>query len=229
MIQIILSRTVRTCRATTHADLATLIEPVHSTYYCAKHGKVCKPLFTMLNWWKRYCDDTLQRLVTYNHLRTATYQYCISGDARKINILQEIKSTLPALGELLAQQKIRGIFSSPPYIGLIDYHEQHAYAYELFGFQRKDNCEIGAMAQGQGKEAKEAYVQSIADVLKNNKKFLVEDYHILLVANDKFNLYPSIVQRAGMRIVNQFRRPVLNRTEKDKSAYAESIFHIREA
>jgi len=47
VIQIIRSRTIRSCRATTHADLATLKEPVTTIYYCAKHGKVCKPLFSI--------------------------------------------------------------------------------------------------------------------------------------------------------------------------------------
>ena len=31
-----------------------------------------------------------------------------------------------------------------------------------------------------------------------------------------------------MQIVNQFKRPVLNRTEKDKGAYSEIIFHLKE-
>lgn len=30
-----------------------------------------------------------------------------------------------------------------------------------------------------------------------------------------------------MKIVNQFKRPVLNRTEKDKRAYSEIIFHLK--
>ena len=42
ILAIIFSRTVRSCRATTHADLATLKEPITTTYYCKKHGKVCK-------------------------------------------------------------------------------------------------------------------------------------------------------------------------------------------
>jgi hypothetical protein len=29
-----------------------------------------------------------------------------------------------------------------------------------------------------------------------------------------------------LRIVNRFKRPVLNRTERDKGAYAETIFHL---
>src|SRR5690606_8581010 len=47
IVSIILGRTIRSCRATTHADLATLIEPVTAPYYCHKHGKICKPLFSI--------------------------------------------------------------------------------------------------------------------------------------------------------------------------------------
>ena len=87
VIQIILSRTIRTCRATTHADLATLKEPVTSVYYCAKHGKMCKPLFSILSWWERYCQDTIQRLVQFDKLRTDTFQTCLTGDSRTIDII----------------------------------------------------------------------------------------------------------------------------------------------
>ncbi len=50
VVEVILSRTIRTCRATTHADLATLKEPITTTYYCRKHGKICKPLFSIVSW-----------------------------------------------------------------------------------------------------------------------------------------------------------------------------------
>lgn len=70
-------------------------------------------------------------------------------------------------------------------------------------------------------------MEGISSVLNNSKRFLVEDYDIFLVANDRNNLYPLIAEKAGMRIVNQFKRPVLNRTEKDKNAYSEIIFHLK--
>jgi hypothetical protein len=54
------------------------------------------------------------------------------------------------------------------------------------------------------------------------------DYEIFLVANDKYNLYPKISELAGMKIMNQFKRPVLNRTERDKSPYSEIIFRLKE-
>lgn len=227
VIQVILSRTIRSCRATTHADLGTLIEPVSATYYCAKHGKVCKPLFSILSWWERYSKDTVERLVKFDKLRTKTQQYCIVDDSRNVNIMTKLESEQPEFAETVRSKKIKGIFSSPPYVGLIDYHEQHAYAYELFGFHRQDDLEIGAMNKGQGKEARGSYVQGISDALTNSKKFLTDDYSVFLVANDKFNIYPVIAERSGMKIVNQFKRPVLNRTERDKAAYSETIFHLK--
>lgn len=227
VLTIILSRTIRSCRATTHADLATLVEPVTTTYYCAKHGKICKPLFSMVSWWERYCKDTIQRFSEFAKLRTHTFQYCLNGNSENINIFAELEKKYPAFYELTQNKKIKGIFSSPPYVGLIDYHEQHAYAYDLFNFERKDEQEIGAMFKKQTKQAQQNYATEIATVLNNSKKFLIQDYDIFLVANDKNNLYPQIAKMAGMQIVNQYKRPVLNRTEKDKGAYAEIIFHLK--
>jgi hypothetical protein len=228
IISVILSRTIRSCRATTHADLATLIEPVTTTYYCHKHGKMCKPLFSILKWWKTYSKDTVHRLQQFDTLRTNTFQLCLTGDSRTIDIYEQIKTNNPAFVQLFEKQKFKGIFSSPPYVGLIDYHEQHAYAYDLFGFERKDELEIGPLFKGQKKEAQLNYIQSISDVLNNCKRFLANDYDVFLVANDKYNMYPTIAENAGMKIVNQFHRPVLNRTEKDKTAYSETIFHLKE-
>lgn len=227
IISVILSRTIRSCRATTHADLATLLEPITATYYCGKHGKICKPLFSIVKWWESYSKDTVKRLVEFDKLRKSPYQLCLTGDSRTIDIFKELKKKKPEFAELAAKQKIKGIFSSPPYVGLIDYHEQHAYAYDLFGFERKDELEIGPLYKGQGREAKQSYIQGLSDVLNNAKQFLVDDYDIFLVANDKYNMYPTIAENAGMQIVNQYKRPVLNRTEKDKNAYAEIIFHLK--
>ncbi len=228
IVSLILSRTIRSCRATTHADLATLVDPVTSIYYCAKHGKICKPLFSILSWFERYSKNTIQRYKEFDKLRTNTNQYCITGDSRNIDILSVLELKSKPLFELAQNQKIKGIFSSPPYVGLIDYHEQHAYAYDLFGFKRNDSLEIGSLQDGQTKNAKEKYVKGIAEVLKNSKKYLANDFDIFLVANDKNNLYPKIAELSGLKIVNQFKRPVLNRTEKDKTAYSEIIFHLKE-
>jgi hypothetical protein len=227
ILMVVLSRTIRSCRATTHADLATLVEPVATTYYCAKHGKICKPLFSILSWWERYCKDTYTRFSNFAALRTDTFQICLNGNSETIDVVAELEKEHPKFAEAVKRQKIKGIFSSPPYVGLIDYHEQHAYAYDLFGFKRQDEQEIGAMFKKQSKQAQQDYANSIVNVLNNCKRFLADDFDVFLVANDKNNLYPQIAESAGLHIVNQYKRPVLNRTEKDKQAYAEIIFHIK--
>ena len=228
IISIILSRTIRSCRATTHADLATLLEPVTTTYYCHKHGKMCKPLFSILKWWETYTKDTIKRLQLFDNVRTNTFQYCLTGDSRTINIVDKLESINKDFADLVKSKKIKGIFSSPPYVGLIDYHEQHAYAYDLFGFKRNDELEIGPLFKGQKLEAQLSYIEGISDVLNNCKQYLADDYDVFLVANDKYNLYPTIAEKAGMKIVEQFKRPVLNRTEKNKKAYSEIIFHLKQ-
>lgn len=228
LLALVLSRTIRSCRATTHADLGTLKEPIATTYYCKKHGKICKPLFSILSWWQRYSLDTIQRVEQFNSLRSNTLQKCIVGDSRTINIVQELEEKYSKFGKLIKNNKIDGIFSSPPYVGLIDYHEQHAYAYDLFGFERNDALEIGPLYKGQGFEARKSYIKGISDVLNNCKQFLKQDYDVFLVANDKYGLYPQIAELSNMQIVNEYKRPVLNRVEKDRSAYAEIIFHMKE-
>ena len=228
-LMLILSRTIRSCRATTHADLGTLRKPVTTTYYCRKHGKVCKPLFSILGWWDRYCKDSVQRWIAFSKLKTNTFQHCITGDSRTIDIFKILRQVDSNFAETVQKQGIQGIFTSPPYVGLINYHEQHAYAYDLFGFKRLDALEIGPLFRGKGREARESYIHGVAEVFKNCKRFLTDDYDVFIVANDKFNMYPTIAEMAGMQIVNQHKRPVLNRTEKNRgAAYSETIFHLKQ-
>ena len=139
-------------------------------------------------------------------------------------MIDRLKEKAPQLSCLVENQKIAGIFSSPPYVGLIDYHEQHAYAYDLFDFARNDELKIGPLCKGQGVQAQKTYVQGVADVLSNCKPYLQADFDIFLVANDKYGLYPHIAEQANMKIVNCYNRPVLNRVEKGRSAYSEIIF-----
>ncbi len=228
-LMLILSRTIRSCRATTHADLGTLRKPVTTTYYCRKHGKICKPLFSILGWWNRYSKDSIDRWIEFSKIKSDTFQQCLTGDSRTIDIFAMLRQTEPQFTEIAEKQKIKGIFTSPPYVGLINYHEQHAYAYDLFGFKRLDELEIGPLFRGRGKEARESYIHGVAEVFKNCKRFLDDDYDVFIVANDKFDMYPAIAEIAGMNIVNQHKRPVLNRTEKNRAtAYSETIFHMKE-
>lgn len=226
IIAVILSRTIRSCRATTHSDLATLKLPQLTPYYCFKHKKICKPLFTIKKMFIRYAYDTLDRLKQYDNIKTIAEFCVISADSRIVDIASEANKRNSKFRSFI-KNGIDGIFSSPPYVGQIDYHEQHAYAYDLLGYKRRDELEIGPLFKGKGLKAQELYVKDISEVLINCKKYLKNDANVFLVANDKFNLYPKIVNRSGFKIVNCFKRPVLNRTERDKSPYSEIIFHLK--
>ena len=70
-------------------------------------------------------------------------------------------------------------------------------------------------------------VELMAAVMQNCLRFMIEDFDVHLVANDSFDLHEAISERAGMKVVQRFVRPVLNRSERDRCAYCETIFHVR--
>lgn len=223
-LMVILSRTLRSVRATTHMDLDRLKAPQYTPYYCYKHSKICKPVFSLIPTFKKYAKDTVKRLAEYKNLKTRAFQEVLTGDSRTIDIFEEVKKKNEDFHRLLKDRKITGMFTSPPYLGQIDYHEQHAYAYELFGIERRDELEIGPLYKGKGREARKSYVEGVARVLKNSLEYMVENPTIIIVANDKYDLYPEIAERAGLKIVEKYERPVSNRTSRDRNAYWESVF-----
>ena len=227
VMRLILSRTARSCRATTHSDLATLKEPQIGPYYCNKHQKLCIPINNIIKHLRGNTYDTIRRLRTFSGLKRITCATILNGDSRTIDIFEAIKMENPLFYNSLIKKKIDGVFTSPPYVGQIDYHEQHAYAYELLNINRKDGFEIGPLSAGKGEKAKNSYVEGISQVFRNVSRFLKDDANLFIVANDKYNLYPIIAEKSGFKIVNQFKRPVLNRTERDRHPYAEIIFHMK--
>lgn len=213
ILRIILSRSARSVRLITHYDLARPKKAVRETYWCIKHKRYCEPVKEALKFINRYSWDTISRLKEFDKLRTDAFIKIIQGDVRKIRLPEDLK--------------IDGIFTSPPYVGVIDYHEQHKYAYELFGFPRQDELEIGPATKGQNGNAKNDYVQNIVDVFKNVSKNLIDGALVFVVANDKFNLYPDVGIQCGLELLDVFHRPVLMRTERDSNKYFESIFYFR--
>jgi DNA modification methylase len=213
ILKVILSRSARSARLITHYDLARPKAPIKEQYWCIKHNRICAPIDEALKFIDRYSYDSIKRIKEFDQIRTDSFSRVYQGDARNIS-LEEVGN-------------ITGIFTSPPYVGLIDYHEQHRYAYELFGFDRQDDLEIGPAKKGDNGTAKTAYVEGIVAVFKNVSKYLKNDARIFIVANDKRHLYPQIGSRCGFELIDVFQRPVLMRTERDENKYFESIFYFR--
>ncbi len=213
VLTVILSRSARSARLIPHYDLARPTKPVRDTYWCIKHKRYCEPINEAFKFINRYSLDTIKRIREFDKLRTDASIDIFQGDGRTIELFDNVKAD--------------GIFTSPPYVGMIDYHEQHRYAYELFKFQRYDNIEIGSAKKGQNGSAKTSYAEGIVEVFKNMSKYLISEAQIFIVANDKYNLYPDIGQQCGFELLDVFHRPVLMRTERDSNKYFESIFYFR--
>ena len=213
LLMIVLSRAARSSRLVAHFDIAAPRSPVSEPYYCYKHNRICKPIQQCLKFLRKYSKDTMQRLREFRALRTDAEIHVFHADTRTL----ELEHTLD------------GIFSSPPYVGAIDYHQQHIYAYELFGIERRDDQEIGPKIGGKSKRVRDEYVNDIAEVLTNTKRFLKPNAPIFIVAHDSFGLYPSIAELAGCKILNVQQRAVTSRTERETRPYNESVFQLVDA
>jgi 16S rRNA G966 N2-methylase RsmD len=222
LLKVLLSRTARSCRLVHHYDLATPKEPVSGPYVCYKHkGKTCEPVTTIVRRLSSYSVDTVRRIKEFQRVRKQAGSLVIEGDSRTVRL----DRTGPTRS--LRRRQVMGIFTSPPYVGQIDYHEQHRYAYELFGMERRDSLEIGRKSRGKGERAKSDYARSMAESLRNTRALLSPGAAVLVVANDRLGLYPGIFEAAGMRVERSFRRPVEDRTERDKQPYSETVFLAR--
>jgi len=213
VLRIILSRATRSARLIPHYDLARPKQPLKPgvEYYCAKHKRMCRPIEDARKFFRRYSRDTVTRIAEYDELRSDAAVTVVEGDARTAPLPEGLR--------------LDGVLTSPPYVGMIDYHEQHRYAYELFPeVERRDEAEIGPMALGKSKKARAAYQADIAAVFRRLRPHLVPGAKVFVVANDRHELYPAIGAAAGLRLVDVFHRPVPMRTERDSATYFESIF-----
>jgi DNA modification methylase len=211
ILKIILSRSARSARQIPHYDLARPKKPVKERYWCLKHKQYCEPIDNAIKFITRYSLDTIKRIKEFDQLRTSAKIILLQGDARII--------------KLPLKKEIEGIFTSPPYLGLINYHEQHRYAYELFNFKEYPEAEIGSPNKN-GNDNKEKYKKDITAVFRNMNNYLKSGAKIFIVVNDKYHLYPQIGKECGYKLVDVFHRPVLMRTERDNNRFSESIYYF---
>jgi len=120
-----------------------------------------------------------------------------------------------------------GVITSPPYPGLIDYHEQHRYAYELLGLPDRRSDEIGAAAEGRTRAAQARYSDDMVAVFTNARRQVPTGAPVVIVVNDALALYPSIVERSELRLEERLTRHVNRRTGRRAGEFYESVLICR--
>ncbi len=215
VLRVVLARAARSARLTTHFDLEFPKAPQREPYWCHKHRRTCRPVQEADKFLSRYLLDTLDRLRQFQRVRDGSRDAeILHGDARDVRL----------------EGRFAGVLTSPPYPGLIDYHEQHRYAYELLGLDDRRERELGAAARGTSHAALEAYVGGISDILRRCAASLVPEAPVIVVVNDRRQLYPEILERSGLRLVERLERHVNRRTGRRAGEYFESILVcVREA
>ena len=214
VLRVVLARAARSARLTTHFDLDFPRAPQREPYWCHKHKRECRPVERADHFIRRYALDTLARIKAFARARSRAHAArVVHGDARGL----ELDGPFDA------------VVTSPPYPGLIDYHEQHRYAYELLGLDDRRSLELGAAASGTSRAAIAAYADGIVDVLTNVRGVLKPDAPVAIVVNDRRGLYPEILERAGLALEERLVRHVNRRTGRRAGEYFEEILIARRA
>jgi DNA methylase len=212
VMRVVLARAARSARRTTHFDLDFPREPQVGEYWCHKHRKTCRPVERAEHFIRRYAIDTLERIRAFSRVRArGPESVVLHGDARKLEL----------------GGPFDGIVTSPPYPGLIDYHEQHRYAYELLGLDDRRELELGAAERGVSAKAIGEYVDGIAAVFANARTALRTRAPVVIVINDRRELYPEILERAGLVVETRYRRHVNRRTGRRAGEFFEDVIVAR--
>jgi hypothetical protein len=209
VLRVVLSRAARSARRAAHFDLEAPSEPMTGEYWCHKHRRMCRPVESANAFLRRYALDTIARIEEFATLRGDRDARVLQGDARGV----EYAGTFDA------------VLTSPPYPGLIDYHEQHRYAYELLGLEQRRDLELGKLST---RAALEDYSAGIAQALANAASALAPGAPVLVVVNDRRDLYPGIFERAGLTLEERLRRHVNRRTGRRAGEYYEDVLVARQ-
>ncbi len=197
--RVVLSRSARSARLARHFDLDFPAEPVRGEYFCHKHRRLCRPVEEAEKFLRRYVRDAVKRVLEFAAVRQSSDAVVLHGDARVLDP--------PGPVDL--------VVTSPPYPGLIDYHEQHVYAFELLGLERRDEEEIGRGVAG--------YCEGVSQILARARGALTPGGKIVVVVNDRRGLYEEILAEAGLRLEERTARHVNRRTGRRNGEYYEDV------
>lgn len=224
VLKVIVSRIARSARLMPHYSLEWAKEPVTKPYYCHKHGRTCYPTENALKFLSWYCWNSFERIQQRHEIENSLNQFLDNGrkfESINVSIFCEDARTFR-----IPIDNISGVITSPPYLGIIDYHEQHRYAYELFGFKWRFDKEIGPKSKGYGEEAREQYKEDMIKVFENIHETIRDNAEANVVIGDRLNMYPEIFKTSGFKVLKILDRPVIKRTSLRAPKFSEKVFIV---
>jgi hypothetical protein len=204
LASLVLTRAARSARLVRHDALDGARRPVREPYWCHKHRRTCVPTVGALRFLRRYSQDIAGRVAAFSVLRPEGAGAAVHHiDARDLRLARPADA----------------IVTSPPYVGVIDYHDQHAYAYALLGLAPRSQEEIGSRSRGSGARAVAAYADGMVAALAASAA--------CLRAGAPLALYGDILERAGLQLESRTLRHVNRRTGRRAGEYFEEILVAR--
>lgn len=221
VLKVILARSARSARLIPHYKLDYADAPQITPYWCRKHKRMCKPTQEARKFLQRYSADTIRRIREFAQTRKPACASVVCADSGTVHF--------PPSDLLI---------TSPPYVGLIDYREQHRYAYELLsllpdpfasiGYRATDDShdearEIGAPGKGTSKQARHEYQKGIVGVLSRAIEPMPVGSIIVVVVSDRYDMYRAIRERLQVEEVCALNRRVNRRTGCRSGAFYEQV------
>jgi DNA modification methylase len=212
LASLVLTRAARSARLVRHDALDGARTPVREPYWCHKHRRICVPTVGALRFLRRYSHDVAARVRAFGELRPRAAMAVVRHiDARDLRLARAADA----------------VVTSPPYVGVIDYHDQHAYAYALLDLSPRAQEEIGSRSRGSGSRAVMDYADEMVAALASTAACLRPGAPLAIVVNDRLALYGDILERAGLQLASRTLRHVNRRTGRRAGEYFEEILVAR--
>ena len=211
-MRVVLARAARSARLTTHFDLDFPRAPQREPYWCHKHKRECRPVDRAEHFLRRYALDTLKRIKEFARVRARGRDATVlHGDARE---LEWGEGSTPSS----RRRRTRGSSTTTSSTAT----RTSCWASTTGA---SESSERPRRARAAPRSTR--IVQGVAEVLARAADALRPGAPVLVVVNDRRDLYPEILERAGLRLEQRLRRHVNRRTGRRAGEYFEDVLVLR--
>ena len=180
VLRVVLARAARSARLTTHFDLDFPRAPQRESYWCHKHRRTCTPVQEADKFLSRYLVDTLERLKAFQQ---RAFSRTRGGDRPR------------RLDRACARRLVR----RDPHVAALPGPHRLPRAASLrvrdprAGRSPRAGARCGRRS-GRVAARSRRYVAGISTVLRRGAERLADGAPVLVVVNDRRNLYPEILR-----------------------------------